>query len=357
MSPALVASAMHASSAVHATPDAELAIARPAARCCERDEAARCCGREADKAAVAAEIESLKRWCAAHVHDPALSRLGRVPLPREARLRPSGPDRSGPIRRCPRRSSGPTTKLRRRQGFVLTDPRFTRARGAERDSLLRAVPRARQGHLLEGHSRQGGKVTTNPLGIPLAGCPLDEKISEMHTGAQARRRHRRAGHRHRRQPDVPGHRPSHLQRLHEGLHLPEAGAGEHPAGRDRRAHRRAATCRGASRSTDCSRAGTRSTSHRPYALPYNGKNVLVVGLGPAGYTLSHYLLNEGFGVVAIDGLKIEPLPDDISGAAAATRRVRFATGARSTVRSTSACSRASAACPSTASPCAGTRTS
>src|SRR4029079_2516844 len=40
---------------------------------------------------------------------------------------------------------------------------------------------------------------------------------------------------------------------------------------------------------------------------------LVVGLGPAGYTLSHYLLNEGFGVVAIDGLKIEPLPADITG--------------------------------------------
>ena len=41
--------------------------------------------------------------------------------------------------------------------------------------------------------------------------------------------------------------------------------------------------------------------------------MLVVGLGPAGYTLSHYLLNEGFGVVAIDGLKIEPLPVDITG--------------------------------------------
>jgi NAD(P)H-flavin reductase/NADPH-dependent glutamate synthase beta subunit-like oxidoreductase len=54
---------------------------------------------------------------------------------------------------------------------------------------------------------------------------------------------------------------------------------------------------------------------RPYALEYNGKNVMVVGLGPAGYTLSHYLLNEGFGVVAIDGLKIEPLPDDITGGA------------------------------------------
>jgi NAD(P)H-flavin reductase/NADPH-dependent glutamate synthase beta subunit-like oxidoreductase len=50
--------------------------------------------------------------------------------------------------------------------------------------------------------------------------------------------------------------------------------------------------------------------HRPYALPYNGKNVLVVGLGPAGYTLGHYLVNEGFGVVGIDALKIEPLPSE-----------------------------------------------
>src|SRR5688572_9567055 len=52
---------------------------------------------------------------------------------------------------------------------------------------------------------------------------------------------------------------------------------------------------------------------RPYALPYNGRNVLVVGLGPAGYTLAHYLLNEGFGVVAVDGLKIEPLPAELTG--------------------------------------------
>ena len=53
---------------------------------------------------------------------------------------------------------------------------------------------------------------------------------------------------------------------------------------------------------------------RPFALPYNGTNVLVVGLGPAGYTLAHYLVNEGFGVVGIDGLKIEPLPADWTGA-------------------------------------------
>ena len=52
---------------------------------------------------------------------------------------------------------------------------------------------------------------------------------------------------------------------------------------------------------------------RPYMLPYNGKNALVVGLGPAGYTMSHYLLNEGFGVAGIDGLKLEPLPVELTG--------------------------------------------
>ncbi len=52
---------------------------------------------------------------------------------------------------------------------------------------------------------------------------------------------------------------------------------------------------------------------RPFMLPYNGKNALVVGLGPAGYTMSHYLLNEGFGVAGIDGLKLEPLPVALTG--------------------------------------------
>ena len=52
---------------------------------------------------------------------------------------------------------------------------------------------------------------------------------------------------------------------------------------------------------------------RPHARPYNGKNVLVVGLGPAGYTLAHHLASEGFAVVAIDGLKLEPLPASLTG--------------------------------------------
>ena len=47
---------------------------------------------------------------------------------------------------------------------------------------------------------------------------------------------------------------------------------------------------------------------RPVPRAPTGRSVLVVGTGPAGYTLAHHLLNDGHAVVAIDGLKIEPLP-------------------------------------------------
>ena len=47
---------------------------------------------------------------------------------------------------------------------------------------------------------------------------------------------------------------------------------------------------------------------RPIPKPDNGYKVLVVGLGPAGFTLAHHLMNDGHHVVGIDGLKIEPLP-------------------------------------------------
>ena len=36
-------------------------------------------------------------------------------------------------------------------------------------------------------------------------------------------------------------------------------------------------------------------------------------MGPAGFTLAHHLMNDGHAVVAVDGLKIEPLPPGLSG--------------------------------------------
>ncbi len=62
---------------------------------------------------------------------------------------------------------------------------------------------------------------------------------------------------------------------------------------------------------------------RPLPKPPSGYKVLVVGLGPAGYTLAHYLMNDGHTVVGIDGLKIEPLEPELSGVDPLGNRVAF----------------------------------
>ncbi len=59
---------------------------------------------------------------------------------------------------------------------------------------------------------------------------------------------------------------------------------------------------------------------RPLPKAPSGYKVLVVGLGPAGFTLAHHLLNDGHTVVGIDGLKIEPLPVELSGTDLAGQR-------------------------------------
>ncbi len=62
---------------------------------------------------------------------------------------------------------------------------------------------------------------------------------------------------------------------------------------------------------------------RPRPLAPTGKRVLVVGMGPAGFTLTHHLLNDGHTVVGVDGLKIEPLPSAICGVTTSGERVPF----------------------------------
>jgi hypothetical protein len=62
---------------------------------------------------------------------------------------------------------------------------------------------------------------------------------------------------------------------------------------------------------------------RPLPLPDSGRKVLVAGIGPAGFTLAHHLMNDGHTVVGIDGLKIEPLPAELSGIDARGKRSAF----------------------------------
>ncbi len=62
---------------------------------------------------------------------------------------------------------------------------------------------------------------------------------------------------------------------------------------------------------------------RPVPRAATGKRVLIVGMGPAGFTLAHHLMNDGHAVVGIDGLKIEPLPARLSGVEIDGTRVAF----------------------------------
>ena len=265
----------------------------------------------ADKAAAAAEIESLKRWSAAHVHDPRFKNwvVFRFPenLDYDHLVHVQRPEPA-----IPEEMFGPDAKLRRREGFKLTDQRYSRREVLSEIHYCVLCHERDKDTCSKGIRDKEGKVTTNPLGIPLPGCPLDEKISEMH---MLRKRGDAIGSLAIVTVDNPmcpgtGHRICNdcmkacIYQKQEPVNIPQIETGvltdvlKMPWGVEIYGL--------------LTRWNPLNTA-RPYALEYNGKNVLVVGLGPAGYTLSHYLLNEGFGVIAIDGLKIEPLPEDITG--------------------------------------------
>ena len=207
---------------------------------------------------------------------------------------------------------GADEELRRRDGFKLTDERGTmRDALYEIDYCLICHEREKDS-CSTGLHEPSGAVKRNPLGIKTEGCPLDEKISEMHL---LKKQGDPIGSLALVTIDNPmcagtGHRICNdcmkgcLFQKQDPVNIPLAETAtltdvlDLPYG------------------FEIYSLLTRwnpLNAKRPYPLPYNGKNVLVVGLGPAGYTLAHYLLNEGFGVVGIDGLKIEPLPGEWTG--------------------------------------------
>jgi NAD(P)H-flavin reductase/NADPH-dependent glutamate synthase beta subunit-like oxidoreductase len=262
-----------------------------------------------DKDAVGPQMDVMKRWCAARLHDPAYREWVVFRFPETldymnlVQVQRPKPD-------LPEAMLGPDRTLRRRDGFALTDDRWRPREVVSEIHYCVLCHERDKDSCSKGLRDKQGAVTTNPLGIPLAGCPLDEKISEMH---MVRKTGDAIGALAIVIIDNPmcpgtGHRICNdcmkacIYQKQEPVNIPQIETGV---------------------LTDVLRMPwgveiygflTRWNPlnvRRPYALPYNGRNVLVVGLGPAGYTLSHYLLNEGFGVVAIDGLKIEPLSDTL----------------------------------------------
>jgi NADPH-dependent glutamate synthase beta subunit-like oxidoreductase/NAD(P)H-flavin reductase len=212
---------------------------------------------------------------------------------------------------------GPPETLRRRDGFALTDDRGTLSRRlGEIDNCLFCHERGVDSCNVGMKDKQG-ELKSNPLGIPLPGCPLDERISESHVLADEGDPLAALAMIMLDNPMCPGtgHRICNdcmkacIFQRQDPVDIPRAETGTLTDVLD--------MSWGAELYGLLARWNPLNRK-RPYALPYNGLNVLVVGLGPAGYTLAHYLLNEGFAVVAVDGLKIEPLSEQLVGARGAT---------------------------------------
>ncbi len=262
------------------------------------------------------EIDLLERWAAVHRFVPDAAKLvarwvsfqhahavdfeDLVPLRR-------------PEPKLTNITEGPVEHRRRRDGFGLTDGRMSRREVAsESDYCMYCHEREKDSCSKGMHDKQGG-VKKNPIGVTLRGCPLNEKIGEMHVL-------RRDGDSIAAlamvvvdNPMLPGtgHRICNdcmkacIFQKQEPVDIPQAETGVLT---DVLGMRWGYEIYGLlTRWNPLNRA-------RPVARPYIGKNVLIVGMGPAGSTLSQHLLNAGFGVVGIDGLKIEPLPADLIGA-------------------------------------------
>ncbi len=208
---------------------------------------------------------------------------------------------------------GPKQKRRRRDGFVLTDNRYNQREVLyEVDHCIYCHDRNTDSCSKGMKNKKDGSFKTNPLNVTITGCPLEEKISEMHL---VKRQGDNIGALAMIMIDNPmcpgtGHRICNdcmkgcIYQKTEPVNIPQIETNVltdvlfMPYGFEIYSF--------------LTRWNPLNIK-RPYALPYNGKNILVAGLGPAGYTLAHYLVNEGFGVVGIDGLKIEPLSEELVG--------------------------------------------
>ncbi|MFO0741315.1 MAG: FAD-dependent oxidoreductase [Labilithrix sp.] len=208
---------------------------------------------------------------------------------------------------------GPDEERRERDGFPLTDRRGDpRQVEQEIDYCIYCHERDKDSCSKGLRDNKANEIKKNPLGVALDGCPLDEKIGEMHV---IRRGGDALGALAIVTIDNPmcpgtGHRICNdcmkacVFQKQEPVNIPQI---------ETRVLTEVLSLPYGLEIYGLLTRWNPLDVRRPHAAPYNGKNVLVVGLGPAGYTLVHHLTREGFGVAAVDGLKIEPLPVELTG--------------------------------------------
>jgi NADPH-dependent glutamate synthase beta subunit-like oxidoreductase/NAD(P)H-flavin reductase len=208
----------------------------------------------------------------------------------------------------------PEEKRRRRDGFALTDPGTDLTGALDQANYCIWCHNQGKDSCSRGLREKDGAFKKSVFGVTLAGCPLEEKISEMNL---VKARGYSLGALAIVTVDNPicaatGHRicndcmKSCIYQRQEPVDIPQV---------ETRTLKDVLALPWGFEIYSLLTRWNPLDLRRPLPKPPSGYKVLVVGLGPAGFTLAHHLLNDGHFVAAIDGLKLEPLPSELSGRA------------------------------------------
>ena len=222
-----------------------------------------------------------------------------------------------------RRYSLPVRLLRRREGFGLTDPGMDLGRALDQANYcIWCHNQERDACSTGNRKRKSNEFNESEFGVTLAGCPLEEKISEMNL---VKSQGHSLGALAIVTIDNPlcaatGHRICNdcmkacIYQKQEPVDIPQV---------ESRTLKDVLALPWGFEIYSLLTRWAPLDIHRPIPAPDSGYKVLVVGLGPAGFNLAHHLMNDGHTVVAIDGLKIEPLEAGLSGVQVDGSRVVF----------------------------------
>lgn len=263
------------------------------------------------------EIEKLTQWCIHGLITPEAKELiknwtsFRIPERIDyANLVPCNTVEQDKLERL----ATPEPSLRLRDGFKLTDPRMS-AREAQDEVNYCIYCHDHDGDFCskgfpvkKGDPTQGLKK--NLLDVTLTGCPLEEKISEMHTLKRDGNTIAALAMVMIDNPMCPatGHRICNdcmkacIYQKQDPVNIPQA---------ETRVLIDVLYLPWGVEIYDLLTRWNPLRQKQWVMKPYNGLKIMIAGMGPAGFTLAHHLLLEGFAVVGFDGLKIEPLPENL----------------------------------------------
>src|ERR1051326_1493838 len=216
----------------------------------------------------------------------------------------------------------PPDHWRKREGFKLTDAGMDLVGALDQVHYCIKCNNQAKDSCSTGLREKTGEFRKSPLGVSLAGCPLSEKISEMNV---VRQRGNAVGALAIVTIDNPmaaatGHRICNdcmkacIYQKQDPVDIPQI---------ETRALKDVLELPWGFEIYSLLTRWNPLDIERPLPRAATGYKVLIVGLGPAGFTLAHHLMNDGHAVVGVDGLKIEPLPAEISGVNPSGERVPF----------------------------------